>query len=397
MDQASVERKTPAAPRNLVICFDGTNNEFGPENTHVVRLIQVLDRDPARQCLYYDPGVGTLPRPEKTRVGVLLSKISGLAFGAGLRENVEEAYRYLMDNWEPGDRVFVFGFSRGAYTARVLTGLLHLLGLLPRGNQNLVPYVMELFRAIRRDKGTGRSRYWKLCDEFRWTFARPAFEGDDRRHFRVHFVGVWDTVSSVGWVRDPTNYQFTRRNPSIGRARHALAVDERRWFFRQNQMEPGFEGQDVQEMWFAGVHSDVGGGYPEVDGGLWRPAFEWMLEEAKDAGLIVDPARLHEVLSPTTAPAKPWKEPQHESLGLKWWLAEFVPKWRWSPKERRRSWRIGAGRRRFIRKGSRIHWSALLRIRETRYSPPNLTPEFLRKVRDLGDVPPWLETEDELD
>jgi uncharacterized protein (DUF2235 family) len=397
MDQANVEREKPAGLRNLVLCFDGTNNEFGPENTHVVRLIQVLDRDPARQRLYYDPGVGTLPRPGKAKVSAWRSKLSGLAFGAGLRANVEEAYEYLMDNWEPGDRVFIFGFSRGAYTARALAGLLHLLGLLPRGNRNLVPYVMDLFRAIRKDRSPGKSRYWQLCDEFRWTFARPAFEGDDQRHFRVHFAGVWDTVSSVGWVWNPTSYQFTHRNPSVGRVRHALAVDERRWFFRQNQMEPAFEGQDVEEMWFSGVHSDVGGGYPEADGGLWRPTFDWMLGAAEDAGLVVDAARLHEVLNRTPPPAKPWKEPQHESLGLSWWLGEFVPKWRWSPKTRQHAWRIGAGKHRFIRKGSRVHWSVLLRIREMPYSPPNLTPEFLRKVRDLTDVPPWLETDSEFD
>src|SRR5690349_17360179 len=134
--------------RNFVICCDGTNNQFGPQNTNVVRLVQALDRDPAKQRLYYDPGVGTLPEPRAlTRLMKWFAKVRELAFGAGLTWNVEEAYSYLMDFWEPGDRVFLFGFSRGAYTARVLAGLLHMLGLMPRGNQNLVPYAMRLFKS----------------------------------------------------------------------------------------------------------------------------------------------------------------------------------------------------------------------------------------------------------
>ncbi len=189
--------------RNLVICFDGTNNQFGSENTNVVRLVQVLNRDPERQRLYYDPGVGTLPEVGLlTRTGKTVSRWFGLAFGAGLSANVEEAYSYLMELWEPGDRVFLFGFSRGAYTARVLAGLLHTLGLLPRGNQNLVPYVMRLYGAVRKETGheenAGGSTYWSLCREFRSTFARPYFPGDAQRRFRVHYLGVWDTVSSVG-------------------------------------------------------------------------------------------------------------------------------------------------------------------------------------------------------
>src|SRR4051794_17529517 len=169
-------------PRNLVVCFDGTNNQFGPENTNVVRLVQALDRDPARQRLYYDPGVGTLPEPGAfTRVQKWLSKVYGLAFGGGLTWKVGEAYTSLMEMWEPGDRVFLFGFSRGAYTARVLAGLLHNLGLLPRGNPNLVPYALRLHAAV-RDADPG-SAYWKLCNQFRWTFARAVLEGGDERRF----------------------------------------------------------------------------------------------------------------------------------------------------------------------------------------------------------------------
>jgi uncharacterized protein (DUF2235 family) len=137
--------------KNIVICCDGTSNQFGPNNTNVVRLVQCLLRDPAVQRPYYDPGVGTLPEPEwhtwiREKIYILLN----LAFGFGIRQKVEAAYGYLMDAWEPGDRVFLFGFSRGAYSVRVLAGMLHSLGLLSRGNQNLVPYAMRLFKSVRK-------------------------------------------------------------------------------------------------------------------------------------------------------------------------------------------------------------------------------------------------------
>jgi uncharacterized protein (DUF2235 family) len=377
-------------PRNFVICCDGTNNQFGPQNTSVVRLIQVLDRDPSKQRLYYDPGVGTLPEPSVfTAVGKRISELVGLAFGGGLTWKVEEAYSYLMDYWEPGDRVFVFGFSRGAYAARVLAGLLHELGLLPRGNQNLVPYVMRLFSSIRNSKageGGRKSEYWELCDQFRWTFARPMFEGDNERRFRVHFLGVWDTVSSVGWLWDPAKFPFTARNPSIDIVRHAVSVDERRWFFRQNLAHQA-EGQDLKELWFAGVHSDVGGGYPEKDGGLWRAPFEWMLGEAEQAGLLVDPQRLQIVLNRAAPSTRPWMDQQHESLTPLWWPAEFFPKLQWRPKSRDRFPAIGMGRHRRVDDNALIHKSTLLRIREAQYAPPNLSERFLETVRALAVVP----------
>ena len=119
------------SPQNIVICFDGTNNQFGANNTNIVRLIQVLDRDCQR--LYYDPGVGTLPEPWlRTRAEKEISLVCGLAFGQGLIEKVQSAYQFLIENWESGCRVFLFGFSRGAYTARVLAAMLHAMGLLPR-------------------------------------------------------------------------------------------------------------------------------------------------------------------------------------------------------------------------------------------------------------------------
>ena len=373
--------------RNIVMCFDGTGYEFGPHNTNVVRLIQVLDRDPTAQRLYYDPGVGTLPEPYRlTRFGKAWSVWGGKTFGTGLLPKVGQAYGYLMNYWEPGDKVFLFGFSRGAYTARVLAGMLHALGLLPRGNQHLVPYALRLFEAIRG--GNGRAtNYWKLCDQFRWTFARRGAPDDDARRFPVHFMGLWDTVSSVGWVWDPVRFPYTARNPSVGIVRHAVSIDERRWFFRQNLFERD-EGQDFQEQWFAGSHADVGGGYPERDGRLWRLAFQWVLAAACEAGMHFNEPRLRTLLEDTAGGPKPWLEPLHESLTGWWWLAEFFPKLQQMRKSSWRVPRIGLGRSRHIGPGAVMHWSTLLRLRDKPdYNPPNLSPAFVQAVRGLAEVP----------
>ena len=115
-------------PKNIVVCCDGTGNEYGRHNTNVVKLYEAIVRD-ASQIAFYDPGVGTfsvLGRRLGRPVGIILGK----AFGYGLRQNIEDAYRYLMDRYDPGDRLFLFGFSRGAYTARALAGMLYRCGLL---------------------------------------------------------------------------------------------------------------------------------------------------------------------------------------------------------------------------------------------------------------------------
>jgi uncharacterized protein (DUF2235 family) len=377
-------------PKNLVICCDGTNNQFGPQNTNVVRLVQSLNRDPSIQILYYDPGVGTLPEVGwVSSIGKRFSEMLGLAFGAGILTKVGAAYSFLMDWWEPGDQVFLFGFSRGAYTVRVLAALLHSLGLLPRGNHNLVPYLLRLFRAAPSrppaNAKESNTNYWRLSNQFRNTFARPVTGApNDNRRFPIHFLGLWDTVSSVGWVWDPASFPFTSNNPSVAVVRHAVAIDERRAFFRQNRVYAA-EHQDVKEYWFAGVHADIGGGYANTanEGGLWRVPFQWMLGEAQQFQLAVDNAGLNKVLAKVAPSLDPWNDRLHNSLTAAWWLAEYFPKWRWDANRKKRILRLGLGRSRVIEKGASIHLSALRRIREIGYAPPNLTASFLEKIRQL--------------
>lgn len=371
-------------PRNLIVCCDGTNNLFGSENTNVVRLVQTLERDSTRQLVYYDPGVGTLPEPGFVSwLGKRSSEVFGLAFGAGLVPKVGQAYAFLMQHWRPGDRVYLFGFSRGAYSVRTLAALLHMYGLLQAGNENLIPYLLRMFKASRRklDKSTASaSGFWRLCNEFRKTFAQAIPDCDDRR-FPIHFMGVWDTVSSVGWLWDPLRFPFTQRNPSVRTIRHAVSLDERRAFFRQNvfALADGKSTQDLVEVWYPGVHADVGGGYPEDEGGLWRETFTWMLGEAQAAGLMIDPVRLQAVWGHSAVPDKPWCERAHRSLTWKWLLAEVFPKLHFRGPGRWRLPHVNLGRPRRIRSPVQVSETVMLRLKDC-------VPPYRPRPKELQDL-----------
>jgi len=356
-------------PKNIVICCDGTGNEFGPTNSNVVKLFQVIVRGPAAQTGYYDPGVGTIAAPEAiSRFMKWLTWKLGLAFGFGLKRNICEAYGYLMDHYEPGDSVFLFGFSRGAYTARALAAMLYKVGLLERGADNQIPYAFRMFR---------QKTNFALAAGFKKTFSREC---------PIHFVGVWDTVSTVGWIYSPVTFPFTAKNPSIAFFRHAISTDERRTHFRTNLFHPE-PPQDCKQVWFAGVHSDVGGGYPEKESGLSKITLQWMLREAKDCGLLVDQRRYEEIvlgigLKEHAAP-NPIGEQHDELTHWGWRLIEHLPRryidmhvqpptprWRWSPLS-------GFYLPRFMAEGACIHSSINERMsRMPEYRPQNLPSSY---------------------
>ena len=174
---------------------------------------------------------------------------------------------------------------------------------------------------------------------------------------RIRFVGVWDTVSSVGWLENPLHLPYESSNPDIEIGRHAIAIDERRAFFRSHlwlapknaASEHG--PKDMKQVWFPGVHCDVGGGYPEARSGLSKYALEWMLEEAKAAGLQTIPEKELEVLgrggNEEYVAASP-DATMHESLKGAWRIAEFIPKRHWNWKESRSEHRMNFFRRRTI-------------------------------------------------
>jgi uncharacterized protein (DUF2235 family) len=341
-------------PRNLVLCCDGTANEFGVNNTNVVHLFEMLVHDPTRQLSYYHPGLGTMPAPGAwTSFTQKLTQILGQAIGLGLKGDVRDAYVFLMQNYAPGDRIFIFGFSRGAYTARVVAGMLRMFGLIRRGNEPLVPYAMRML--TRRPN----AETFRVADAFKTTFSQSC---------PIHFVGVWDTVTSVGWFWDPLNVPYEANNPDIAIGRHAIAIDERRAFFRTNlwrfQDPTRAHGpRDVKQVWFPGVHCDIGGGYPEAENGLSKLALAWMLREATAAGLLTDPARADSLLGRAgSSHAVPDPDAKlHESLTGLWNIAEFIPKRHYNWTEKKDERRMNRYRRRTIPDGSLIHESAYQR------------------------------------
>ena len=169
-------------------------------------------------------------------------------------------------------------------------------------------------------------------------------------------------MSSVGWIENQARLPFTGNNPDIGIGRHAIAIDERRAFFRSNLWHPAANGgpKDLKQVWFPGVHCDVGGGYPEAESGLAKIPLEWMLDEARNAGLITDPARENLVLGRAgggyVAPDP--NAAMHESLTWPWYPAEFILKRHYNWDKNKEERRMNLFRRRTIPPGSLIHRSA---------------------------------------
>jgi uncharacterized protein (DUF2235 family) len=362
--------------KNIVVCCDGTGNEFGDSNSNVVKLFSVLESSP-QQVAYYHPGLGTMgAKYALTKVTQTVTRWIGLAFGYGLTNNIEDAYSFLMGEYEPGDLVFIFGFSRGAYTARALAAMLRMFGLLRTGNEALFAYAARLFRNPNPDN-------FGIAARFKATFSVEC---------KPHFVGVWDTVSSVGWFTDPAKFPYTFHNPDVAIGRHALSIDERRCFFRQNLWSAPEVGQDIKQVWFAGVHSDVGGGYAENECGLSKIALEWMLNEAVSAGLAVNPEGVKRVLGERTGSHYVPPDPAamiHNSLTGGWWITEFMPKpyTDMSSGKPVRKWRLGLGRRRYIEDGAVIHESVARRMElVSNYRPSNLPKTYSMEsgTRSIG-------------
>jgi len=355
--------------KNIVLCCDGTANEFSESNTNVLKLYAALDHNPARQVTYYHPGLGTMePAGALTTFSRKITKLLGMALGYGLAKDIQDAYEFLMENFETDDKVFLFGFSRGAYTVRSVASLLHMYGLIRRGNEPLVPYAIRMLTGINRvDEKTAKEQtaklsYFELAKEFKstlsWTNCCP------------WFVGVWDTVSSVGWIENPLKLPYVANNPAIQIGRHAVSIDEARAFFRTHLWRKPDDAaapcgpKDLKQVWFPGVHSDVGGGYPESESGLAKIALEWMFVEAEGAGLLTDAAKKAEILGKTGVPHYSRPDPNamaHESLKGAWHLAEFVWKKHYDWKQRKVVRRMNLYKRRTIPPNSLVHESAFLR------------------------------------
>lgn len=316
--------------KNIVICCDGTGNEYGRNNTNVVETYMLATKDD-RQVVYYDPGVGTGGWEYHEEDGTLRS-LSDQATGYGLQKNVEDAYRYLMGSFEPGDRVYLFGFSRGAFTVRALAGMLYKCGLLRADAGNLVEYASKVYNTSGNDT---------LAQGFRATFGQPC---------PVHFIGVWDTVESLA-LNAGKRFHDATLNPEVRYGYHALAIDEKRRDFLSCLWDEDNirERQAIEQVWFAGVHADVGGGYAER--GLSNITLQWMLGKAVRQGLRVDQGRLAE-----------YPPNLHDSLHQS--FTGF--------------WKVRGRRTRKIPEAARIHASVFERMANpaNHYQPRNLPAKY---------------------
>lgn len=344
--------------KNLVIFSDGTGNQLKAKgNTNVIRL-HSMTRETATQLRFYDPGVGTEGSPRAlTGIGRQTTKLLGLAFGYGIKRNVVEAYSFIMRTWQPGDRIFMFGFSRGAYTVRALAGMLRVIGLLRPGQENLIPYGLKLFW-----KGHGKNIDWDLVKDFAAQFARTDFPKWGRP---VTYLGLWDTVKAVGWFRRRLQLPYTRLLKSADVVRHACSLDEWRGQYKAytvSENELTNPDRDMREVWFAGVHSDVGGTF-EPEHHLADITLQWITADAIEAGLDVDEEAFSSFRSLPTAYACG----EVHKMGKIWAVT-------------------GIGRRKVIPPGAPVHQSVQIRMADSEKEASRYTA---KGVDGTNPVEPW--------
>ena len=305
--------------KNIVLCSDGTGNSAGVVAiTNVRRFYQALDlSDPTKQIAFYDDGVGS--------GGSKVVRILGGALGIGLARNVRQLYRFLCETYQPNDRIYLFGFSRGAFTVRVLAAVIAHCGIVNKGRLtgsettviSMASAVAWAYRCFR-----GNHKAGLLSQPFRWLRNRFTSMPTNAQDFRCRFshecketvevLGLWDTVSAYGMPFDELarvvntfiyRIRFQSQNISgkIRRVYHALALDDERHTFTPllihsvDKSGPTGVTTHVEQVWFAGMHSDVGGGYANCN--LALIPLTWMLHHAKSAGLHFHEAAVAAIVS----------------------------------------------------------------------------------------------------
>lgn len=411
--------------KNIVILLDGTSNQISGDRTNVLRLYGSLERS-KKQLVFYQPGVGTFGligwwRQLRSNIRIIM----GLATGAGISDNVMEAYQFLVENWEFGDRIYVLGFSRGAYTARLLTGFIRIFGLVRREQLHLLRFA---WRAYTRLGQPGSKDFSAEIGHYQKVLGGHGV--------RIEFLGLWDTVASVFDARSDfpwlttTQKAYTNQNDRVKIVRHAVAIDEQRTYFQPSLWEPGQDyeewsrrkkgfvkkPQDFEEVWFAGCHGDVGGGYPDAKSGLAKIPLEWLFREAEAAGIIGD-ERVFELLvhgkrtgdragpdeelarDEATKRAKDYAGPApladiNQSMRGGWPIAEFLPR-KIPATAFRIRFRLGKFYiplfdHRKIPEGAKLHEAVIERLdKRPDYKPPNLPGTYeVVKTRTPPAVPP---------
>lgn len=267
--------------KRIITCSDGTWNKPNiNEKTNVQKIFDFIEKRDTRnnqpQIKYYDQGIGS--------EGSVITRMLQGATGKGIDNNIQDIYKFICWNYEPGDEIYLFGFSRGAYTARSLAGLIRKCGIIKENNIDLVGEAYKIYRDTQCGPNDDKPKNFRA--------AKSHEVGS------IKFIGVWDTVGALGiplnmfqWY-NKKKYAFydTRLSSIIENAYHALAIDERRsnfppclWERSENTTSVN---QKLEQRWFAGVHSNVGGGYP--DSSLSDIALRWLFTKAEETGLHMD-------------------------------------------------------------------------------------------------------------
>ncbi|KAK9851281.1 hypothetical protein MYU51_011041 [Penicillium brevicompactum] len=335
-----------AGSRQIVLCFDGTGNSFTTDGTetNILKICRMLERTDEQLC-YYQPGIGTDITPGsltsitlQKRSKLSNSKALNLALGKSFDRHVLGGYRFLMRHYREGTRIYIFGFSRGAYTARFLNEMIDFVGLLGPDNEEVIPFIWDAFASWK----LGRTNNKQEAKRRAYTVLKSSREALSRPIPRVHFLGMFDAVNSVADFEVNID-----EAPSTKTIRHAVSIDERRIKFRpvllgirEEQPPPPLKAkketpepdspdddvetasgppilpeipnvsnhnhnqniklvdenmQDIEEMWFPGGHADIGGGWRLEDGEAWplsHAPLVWMIGEARNAGLRLDPWKM---------------------------------------------------------------------------------------------------------
>ncbi|ODV85423.1 hypothetical protein CANARDRAFT_221131, partial [[Candida] arabinofermentans NRRL YB-2248] len=321
------EAPVTTTPRNLILCFDGTANNFNKQSpTNILKMYKMLEKDDEQQMCYYQPGIGN-----DIRTG-FDNLVDGGLFGSQIEDvksqidecvaytvdyHVIEAYTYLMRYYKKGDKIYLFGFSRGSFIARILTGMIEKIGLLNPGLEVMVSTAWTIYKKWEQSgQPVGKAFTNTIAGDFKRTFCRDKVE--------IELMGLWDSVNSCGIFRDRM-FPFTSITYHVNHIRHAVSIDERRGKFKQNlfvphSYTPSFFNlsckdnddddevnltpisTDLLELWFPGDHSDVGGGWPlDLNGhSMANIPMNWILSSAVEFGVKFKPFAIQEFLDKFT-------------------------------------------------------------------------------------------------
>lgn len=260
--------------KNIIILSDGTGQKGGEgSNTNIYKIFNTIENRTDNQIIFYDPGIGT-------RGIELIKQISGY----GISQNIKDCYRFLFENYQAGDNIFLFGFSRGAATVRSLSSFIHYFGILPKSREDLINDAYKIYKIKNNKKRKAKAEAFIDKHHTMWT--------------RIKFLGCFDTVSALGLplkgisaILDQIpffqhNFHNYKLSESVENAYHALAIDDQRKTFHPKLWDSNIEEyQTLQQVWFPGMHTDVGGGYKKDN--LSNIPFLWLCRKAMEHGLSI--------------------------------------------------------------------------------------------------------------